>query len=104
MQASTISPITAAARSPSTLRASPRIRQWPATTFEAIPPSIIPTFAVVSSSRRPSFIPATAAAAAAIALVPSSGLIPAWASCPVNEATNRLWVGAATITSPIGVA
>ena len=90
MQASTISPIVAAARSPSTLRASPRMRQWPATTLDAVPPSIMPMFAVVSSSRRPSFISAIAAAAAAIALWPSSGLIPACASWPLNSAISRL--------------
>ena len=42
VQASTISPTTSAARSPSMLRASPTSRQRPATTFEAVPPSITP--------------------------------------------------------------
>ena len=72
------------------LRASPSIRQRPGTTLEAVPPSITPTFAVVSASSRPSFIAAIAAAAAAIALRPSSGRIPAWASAPSNSATSRL--------------
>ena len=37
------------------LRASATIRQWPGTTLPAVPPSILPTFAVVPSSSRPSF-------------------------------------------------
>ena len=104
VQASTIAPITAAARSPSMLRASPTSEQLPATTFDAVPPSITPRLAVVSSSSRPSSIAATAAAPASIALLPSSGLMPACASVPVNVAVTCLWVGAATITSPIGLA
>ena len=71
------------------LRASPSTRQCPATTFDAVPPSIIPTLAVVSSSRRPSSIAAIAAAAAAIALWPSSGRIPACASTPSKSAISR---------------
>ncbi len=60
------------------------------TTFEADPPSIVPTFAVVSWSSRPSFIAAIAAAAAAIALRPASGRIPEWASTPSKSAVIRL--------------
>ena len=71
------------------LRASPSTRQWAATTFDAVPPLITPTLVVVSSSSRPSVIDATAAAAAAIALRPSSGRMPAWASTPSNSATIR---------------
>ncbi len=41
-----------------------------------------------------------AAAAAAIALLPSSGRMPAWASTPVKSASTRCWVGETTITSP----
>jgi hypothetical protein len=63
-----IEPIAAAARDGSMLRASPSTRQRLGTTFVAVPPSILPTFAVVSSSRRPSSIAAIAAAAAAIEL------------------------------------
>jgi len=71
------------------LRASPSIRQRPATMLEALPPSMMPMLAVVSSSSRPRSIAATAAAAAAIALCPASGLIPACASSPSNSATSR---------------
>ena len=71
------------------LRASPSIRQAPGTTLAEVPPAITPTFAVVSGSSRPSSIAAIAAAAAAIALCPSSGLIPAWASVPLNSASSR---------------
>ena len=90
VQASTIAPIALLACSSSRLRASPSIRQWPGTTFDAVPPEITPTFAVVSASRRPSLIAAIAAAAAAIALRPSSGRMPEWASVPSKSATSRL--------------
>ena len=86
------------------LRASATIRQWPGTTLPAVPPSIVPTFAVVPSSRRPRCIREIAADAAAIALLPSSGLIPAWASTPVNSATTCCWVGVLVITSPTALA
>ena len=72
--------------------------------WRRVPPSITPTFAVVSSSSRPSLIAPIAAAAASIAERPSSGRIPACASIPSNSAISRWWVGAAVITSPIGVA
>ena len=58
-----------------------------------VPPSIRPTLAVVSSSSRPSSMRAIAAAAAAIALLPSSGRIPAWASTPAKSARIFCWVG-----------
>ena len=90
VQASTIAPIVSLARSSSRLRASPSIRQWPGTTLEAVPPAITPTLAVVSSSSRPSSIAAIAAAAASIALRPSSGRIPACASVPSNSASQPL--------------
>ena len=70
------SPATAAARSASRLRASALMPQWPGTTLPEVPPSITPTLAVVSASSRPSSMRAIAAAAAAIALLPSSGSIP----------------------------
>ena len=54
----------------------------PATMLRALPPRSSPTFAVVSSSIRPSRISAIARAAAAIALRPSSGAMPEWASRP----------------------
>ncbi len=60
--------------------------------------------AVVPWSSRPSRIRPIAAAAAAIALLPSSGRIPAWASTPMKSATIFCWVGVATITSPTGPA
>ena len=69
-----------------------------------MPPAIRPTLAVVPSSRRPSSIREIAAAAAAIALLPSSGRIPACASTPVKSARIFCWVGVATITSPTGPA
>ncbi len=80
------------------------IRQWPGTTFPEVPPTITPTFAVVSSSSRPSSIREIAPAAAAIALLPSSGRIPACASTPAKSATIRCWVGERTITSPTALA
>ena len=52
--------------------------------FAAVPPLIGPTFAVDSSSIRPSRISAIARAAAAIADRPSSGYIPACAARPWN--------------------
>ena len=91
MQASTIGADRRGRRARSSSeRASPSIRQRPATTFEADPPAITPTFAVVSSSSRPSSIAPIAAAAASIALWPSSGRIPAWASMPSNSADQPL--------------
>ena len=97
-------PIASEALASSIERASPSTRQRPGMTLAALPPSISPTLAVVSASRRPSRIAAIAAAAAAIALWPSSGRIPACASLPSNSATNRLLVGAAVMISPIGLA
>ncbi len=89
MQASVIEAIASDARAGSRLRASASISHSPGTTLVAVPPEIVPTFAVVSSSRRPSFISEIAAAAAAIALRPSSGRIPAWASAPSKRAARR---------------
>src|SRR5919108_5157436 len=104
VQASTIAPTVRLARSSSRLRASPLIRHRPGTTFEAAPPEMTPTFAVVASSRRPRLIPETAAAAAWIALRPSSGRVPACASAPPKPAPSRLLGGAAGITPPLGLA
>ncbi len=72
-----ISPATAAARSVSRLRVSATMSQWPGTTLPEVPPEIVPTFAVVCSSSLPSCMREIADAAAAIALLPSSGSIPA---------------------------
>ena len=72
------------------LRASASIVQLPATTFGAVPPEILPTFVVVSSSMRPRSIVAIAAEAASIALRPASGRIPACASIPRNSAISFL--------------
>ena len=77
----------------SRLRASAWMPQCPGTTLPEVPPLIRPTLAVVSSSSRPSSIRAIAAAAAAIALLPSSGRIPAWASTPTKSARIFCWVG-----------
>ncbi len=97
-------PATSAARFASRLRASATISQWPGTTLPEVPPRITPTLAVVSSSSRPSSMRAIAAEAAAIALLPSSGRIPAWASTPVKSARTLCWVGEVTITSPTALA
>ena len=70
-------------RRPSPRRASaPRPRPGSCRRRRSRPPrpSITPTFAVVSSSRRPSVIAPIAAAAASIAEWPSSGRMPACAS------------------------
>ena len=102
VQASTIAPITAAARSPSML--PPRPASSPATTFDACRPrsprcsrwSPRPGAQPSSSSGRPPRHRRRSRCC------PSSGLMPAWASVPVKVAVTCLWVGAATITSPIG--
>ena len=65
---------------------------------------MIPTFAVVPSSSRPRLIRPIAAAAASIALAPSSGRTPAWASTPTKSARIFCCVGVAVITSPTGPA
>ena len=80
---------TVSTRSSSRPRASASIRQRSGTTFVAVPPVIVPTFAVVSASSRPSRMAATARAAATIALRPSSGRMPAWAARPWISATIR---------------
>ena len=56
------------------------------TMFRAVPPVIIPTFALVSSSMRPRRRSAIAREAARIAERPSSGYIPAWAARPWKRA------------------
>jgi hypothetical protein len=63
-----------------------------------------PAFTVVSASSRPCGMAASARAAARMALRPSSGQIPACAALPRKSARTSNSVGAATITSPIGVA
>ena len=55
--------------------------------LRAMPPLIVPTFAVVPSSSRPKRSSASAFAAAAMALRPSSGAIPACAARPRNVAS-----------------
>ena len=84
----------------SRLRASPEMTQRSATTLGAVPPATTPMLAVVSSSRRPSRIAATARAAATMALRPSSGAMPACAACPLNSAWMRFWVGAPVMSVP----
>ena len=79
------------ARSSSRLRASPSTRQWPGTTFEAVPPRdhadvrrrLVVEPAELHRSRSPPRRPA-------MALRPSSGRIPEWASMPSNSAASRL--------------
>ena len=85
-------------------RTSASIRHRSGTTFVAVPPAIVPTFAVVSASRRPSSIAAIARAAATIALRPSSGRTPACAARPRTIASIRWYVGEAITISPTGVA
>ncbi len=84
----------------SRLRASPRSSQRSGTTLGALPPLMIPTLAVVSSSTRPRRMAATARAAASTALRPACGSMPAWAATPVNTASTALCVGAAVISVP----
>ena len=72
--------------------------------LRALPPRISPTFAVVSSSMRPSRISAIARAAAAIALRPCSGAMPEWASRPMKRASMLYCVGASSTMPPIGEA
>ena len=65
-------------------RASAENTQRSGTMFPAVPPEMRPTFAVVSSSTRPSRMSAIARAAAWIAERPSSGDMPACAARPWN--------------------
>ena len=81
----TASPALATSR----LRASSSTTQRSATTFADVPPSMRPTLAVVSASSLPICIAATARAAAAIALRPASGRMPAWAARPRKLASSR---------------
>ncbi len=74
------------------------------TMFRALPPSITPTFAVVTSSIRPSRRSAIARAAAAIADLPSSGAIPEWAARPWKRTCIVRDHGAPSTISPIGPA
>ena len=74
------------------------------TMLRAVPPSIEPTFAVVSSSTRPSRRSAIARAAAAIAERPSSGYMPAWDARPWKRTCIACACGAPRMTSPIGAA
>ena len=71
-----------ASLSSSRLLASKRIYALSATIFVASPPLISPTFAVVTSSTRPSVILLIASAAMLIAETPTSGSIPACAFLP----------------------
>ena len=91
-----------ARRSSSRLRASPRTVHHSGTMLIATPPSMTPTLAVVISSMRPRLMSAIARPAAAIALRPSSGAMPACAATPWNSATRLFCEGAAVITSPSG--
>ena len=75
-----------------------------ATTLRAVPPRMVPTFAVVSSSIRPRLRSAIPRAAPTIADRPSSGLMPACAERPRKTTSTFRWCGAATTTSPIGPA
>ena len=72
--------------------------------FVAVPPWIVPTFAVESSSTRPSRISEIARAAARIAERPSSGYIPECAARPWKVTSIDCEYGAPRITSPIGAA
>ena len=70
----------------------------------AVPPEIVPTFAVVSSSMRPSRRSAIAFAAAWIADRPSSGNMPECAARPWNVTFSACAYGAPRMISPIGAA
>ena len=72
--------------------------------FPAVPPVIVPTFAVDSSSTRPSRNSEIARAAAAIAERPSSGCIPECAARPWNVTSIACENGAPRMTVPIGAA
>ena len=85
-------------------RASATTAQRSGTMLRAVPPWIVPTFAVLSSSIRPSLSSAIARAAAAIAERPSSGCMPACAARPVKTASIAVEAGASATISPIGPA
>ena len=70
----------------------------------AVPPVIVPTFAVESSSTRPRRNSAIARAAAAIADRPSSGCMPEWEARPWNVTSSDCENGAPRMTVPIGAA
>ena len=70
--------------------------------FDACPPSIRPMLAVVSASTRPSGIRSTARASKLMALIPSSGSIPACAARPCSVAVQRICPGARITTLPTG--
>jgi len=72
--------------------------------FPAVPPWIVPTFAVVSSSTRPRRRSAIARAAAAIAERPSSGYMPEWDARPWKRTFIACEYGAPRTISPIGAA
>ena len=85
-------------------RASASSSHHSGTMLRALPPWISPTFAVVSSSIRPSRRSAIARAAAEIAERPSSGTIPECAGRPWKRTLIVRSYGAPMITSPIGAA
>ena len=70
------------------------------TTFVAVPPRIVPMFAVVSASMRPSGMRAIARAAASMALRPASGTMPACAVRPTNVASSLRSDGAEATMPP----
>ena len=77
---------------------SPLIEASTGTAFLTVPPLIIPTLNVVSSSRRPwgsSFI---SSVAIFIADNPFSGSTPAWAPIPVIVISNLIYVGLIPVT------
>jgi purine-nucleoside phosphorylase len=80
--ASTMVRASSSAFSWSALRHSARKEARSGTPLRIRPPSMTPTFAVVSSSMRPSCRAVTARAAARMALIPFSGSMPAWAALP----------------------
>ncbi len=82
------------------LRASQNTSTQSGTIFVAIPPLIMPIFAVVSASILPDLILAIAIAAIVIALIPSSGASPACAALPLIFAVMLSCPGALTMTLP----
>ena len=102
--ASCISCTSSSSRASSCERASATNVHHSGTMFVAVPPPIVPTFAVEISSTRPRRISAIARAAAAIAERPSSGYMPACDARPWNVTSSDCENGAPRITVPIGAA
>ncbi len=102
--ASSISCTSSASFRSSRERASASKEHHSGTMLRAVPPSITPTFADVSSSIRPRRRSETARDAAAIAERPSSGNMPACEARPWKRTWIAFCEGAPRMISPIGAA